>query len=71
MAVDIRYVAAPDSGADLRGVTELRVHGVGGTTPEDMLGDPHPVQVAGDRLAGFFRRGDVGAATSRPTRGEG
>ncbi len=60
MAVDIRYVAAPDSGADLRGVTELRVHGVGGTTPEDMLGDPHPVQVAGDRLAGFFRRGDVG-----------
>ncbi|MGQ0848959.1 MAG: hypothetical protein ACT4OP_07560 [Actinomycetota bacterium] len=34
---------------------ELRVHGVGGTTPEVLLGHPHPVQVAGDDSAGFYR----------------
>lgn len=37
-------------------VTEIRVHGVGGTPPEDMLDDPHPDQVTGDRFAGFFRK---------------
>lgn len=37
-------------------VTEIRVHGVGGTPPEAMLDDPHPVQVTGDDHAGFFRK---------------
>lgn len=55
----IRYVAEERHGADLTGLTELRVHGVGGTTPEELLDEPHPRQVAGDRIAGFFRRDDV------------
>lgn len=38
------------------GRTELRVHGVSGTPPEAMLDHPHPRQVAGDGMAGFYRR---------------
>lgn len=45
---------------DLSGVTELRLHGVGGATPEQLLGDLAPEQVAGDRIAGFYRTGDLG-----------
>lgn len=37
------------------GATEIRVHGVGGTGPDAILGDPYPEQVAGDERAGFFR----------------
>lgn len=44
---------------DERGVTEIRVHGVGGATPESQLGDLSPQQVAGDRLAGFYRTADA------------
>jgi hypothetical protein len=40
-------------------VTELRVHGVGGTTPEALLDDLAPEQVGGDRLAGFYRTADL------------
>ncbi|HEX8002922.1 MAG TPA: hypothetical protein VF519_09545 [Mycobacteriales bacterium] len=39
----------------LTGVTELRIHGVSGTPVEAMLQDPHPVQVWGDKVAGFYR----------------
>ncbi|SDY39839.1 hypothetical protein SAMN05444365_102138 [Micromonospora pattaloongensis] len=42
--------------SDGGGWTELRVHGVAGTPPEDMLGHPHVVRVAGDADAGFYRR---------------
>jgi hypothetical protein len=38
------------------GRTELRIHGVSGTPPDEMLGHPHPRQVAGDGMAGFYRR---------------
>ncbi|MDP4506973.1 hypothetical protein [Nonomuraea turcica] len=38
------------------GVTELRVHGVAGTPPEDTLNHPHPRRVAGDGVTGFHRR---------------
>ncbi|MGN6795501.1 MAG: hypothetical protein ACTHJW_24175, partial [Streptosporangiaceae bacterium] len=38
------------------GVTELRVHGVSGTPPEDMLENPHVSRVSGDGTAGFYRR---------------
>lgn len=36
-------------------VTELRVHGVGGATPEEVLDVPHTRLVAGNAEAGFFR----------------
>ncbi|MDG4829138.1 hypothetical protein O7627_07440 [Solwaraspora sp. WMMD1047] len=45
--------------ADLTGITELRLHGVGGTSPEDLLGDDAPLPVAGDRIAGFYRTADL------------
>jgi hypothetical protein len=48
-------IAAP---ADLTGLTELRVHGVGGTPPEGTLGDLTPEQIAGDSTAGFYRTSD-------------
>ena len=37
------------------GRTELRIHGVSGTPPDEMPGHPHPRQVAGDGMAGFYR----------------
>jgi len=40
------------------GVTELRVHGVGGTPPDALLGDLAPEQIGGDRIAGFYRTSD-------------
>lgn len=36
-------------------VVELRVHGVSGTPPEHVLGDPFPTPVAGDDVARFLR----------------
>ncbi|MTD55792.1 hypothetical protein [Amycolatopsis pithecellobii] len=41
------------------GVTELRVHGVGGSTPAALLRDLAPQQVGGDRVAGFYRTADL------------
>lgn len=38
-----------------RPIVEIRVHGVNGGSPEDMLGDPFPVPVAGDDSARFLR----------------
>ena len=46
---------AADAGSG--GVTELRVHGVGGSPPDATLGDLVPEQVMGDAIAGFYRRG--------------
>ncbi|GHI09691.1 hypothetical protein AQI88_16725 [Streptomyces cellostaticus] len=37
---------------------ELLVHGVGGTTPQKMLGDPRTVRITGDDTAAVFRRAD-------------
>lgn len=45
---------------------ELLVHGVGGTTPQDMLGDPRTVRITGDDTAAMFRRADDADAESRP-----
>ncbi|MDH3248222.1 MAG: hypothetical protein OEQ47_04640 [Acidimicrobiia bacterium] len=36
------------------GVVELRIHGVSGTPPEDLLRD-FPIRVAGDARSGFYR----------------
>ncbi|MFE5028427.1 hypothetical protein ACFRAO_35300 [Streptomyces sp. NPDC056656] len=45
---------------------ELLVHGVGGTTPEAMLGDPRTVRVSGDDTAAVYRRADDADAEERP-----
>ncbi len=47
---------APEQPLD--GITELRVHGVGGTPPAALLGDLAPEQVSGDSVAGFYRSSD-------------
>jgi hypothetical protein len=44
------------------GVTELRVHGVGGSPPDATLGDLAPEQVMGDAIAGFYRTSDHSAS---------
>jgi MFS family permease len=44
-----------------KGVTELRVHGVGGSPPDATLGDLVPEQVMGDAIAGFYRTSDHAA----------
>ncbi|MFJ4839744.1 hypothetical protein [Streptomyces sp. NPDC088746] len=50
--------AAQSSGVAL----ELLVHGVGGTTPQEMLGDPRTTRITGDATAAVHRRTeDVGA----------
>ncbi|RZU75862.1 hypothetical protein EV384_4433 [Micromonospora kangleipakensis] len=46
-------------GVDLTGVTELRLHGVGGIRPETLLADLAPQLVAGDQAAGFYRTADL------------
>src|SRR5262249_34091835 len=38
------------------GVTELRVHGASGTSPESTLETPSVPQVSGDSTSGFYRR---------------
>ncbi|MER5553712.1 hypothetical protein ABT001_18915 [Streptomyces sp. NPDC002793] len=53
-----RSEPAQSSGAAL----ELLVHGVGGTTPQEMLGDPRTTRITGDATAAVHRRTeDVGA----------
>ncbi|AZK92811.1 hypothetical protein [Streptomyces tsukubensis] len=50
---------------------ELLVHGVGGATPEGMLGDPRTVRISGDDKAAVFRRADDVHAESDPARSDG
>lgn len=45
---------------------ELLVHGVGGATPQDMLGDPRTVRISGDEKAAVFRRTDDEEAERHP-----
>ncbi|MFF8032901.1 hypothetical protein [Streptomyces sp. NPDC016626] len=54
----------PQSGTAL----ELLVHGVGGTTPEEMLDDPRTVRITGDDIAAVFRRADDADAERQPAR---
>ena len=53
-----REAKTEDRARALHNPVELRVHGVGGTTPDVLLRHPHPEQVAGDDTAGFYRRPD-------------
>jgi hypothetical protein len=55
--------------AGCEGVTELRVHGVGGTPPDAILGDLAPEQASGDQIAGFYRSADHHADPSDQTTG--
>ncbi|MEU6660224.1 hypothetical protein [Streptomyces sp. NPDC046821] len=45
---------------------ELLVHGVGGTTPAQMLDDPRTVRVSGDDTAAVYRRAEDVDAEQRP-----
>jgi hypothetical protein len=45
---------------------EILVHGVGGSTPEEMLGDPRTVRVTGDATAAVYRRAEDAGAEQRP-----
>ncbi|UYQ60719.1 hypothetical protein [Streptomyces peucetius] len=54
---------APRSGGP---ALELLVHGVGGATPQDMLGDPRTVRMTGDEKAAVYRRTDDARAESDP-----
>ncbi|MFE0238063.1 hypothetical protein [Streptomyces sp. NPDC058991] len=59
--------AAPDPAPQPGGAAlELLVHGVGGATPQDMLGDPRTVRVTGDATAAVYRRTDDSDAEHRP-----
>jgi hypothetical protein len=49
---------------------ELLVHGVGGTTPQEMLDDPGAVRVTGDGTAAVYRRAADIDAESHPERYE-
>ncbi len=59
---------AGTGGTDARSGTalELLVHGVGGTTPAEMLDDPRTVRITGDHVAAVFRRAEDADAESRP-----
>lgn len=59
MALDQGSAGLVPGPVALDGLTEIRVHGVGGTSPESLLGDLEPTRVAGDRVAGFFRTRDA------------
>ncbi|MFC8273009.1 hypothetical protein ACFUJR_10820 [Streptomyces sp. NPDC057271] len=56
---------APKSGG---AALELLVHGVGGATPQDMLGDPRTVRVTGDTTAAVHRRSADADAEDHPER---
>ncbi|WP_158852489.1 hypothetical protein [Saccharothrix deserti] len=59
----------PPGGPPIRDIVELRVHGVTGTPPEAMLGDPYPEPVSGDDVARFLRgtkRASAGGAPGAP-----
>ena len=45
-------------------ITELRIHGVAGSSPATMLEHPTSVQVGGDRISGFHRRWLPGLSTT-------
>lgn len=49
------YEQASLEPSETEGVTDLRIHGVGGTPPEKLLRDPHVMRVSGDDQAGFYR----------------
>jgi len=55
-----------DRVAPYTGSVEIRVHGVSGTPPEELLGRRDVRQVAGDRLSGFYRPSLLGQMRDEP-----
>src|SRR5260370_34352904 len=55
--------------AGCEGVPELRVHGVGGSPPDAILGDLAPEQASGDQIAGFYRSAGHRASPADETTG--
>ncbi|PCG81363.1 hypothetical protein CIB93_35785 [Streptomyces sp. WZ.A104] len=47
---------------------ELLVHGVGGATPQEVLGDPRTIRVTGDATAAVYRRTDDVHGEKHPER---
>ncbi|GAA3047476.1 hypothetical protein GCM10010448_33070 [Streptomyces glomeratus] len=58
--------AAGQASAEAATALELLVHGVGGTTPDEMLGDPRAVRITGDDTAAVYRRADDADAERQP-----
>ncbi|MFD7263157.1 hypothetical protein [Streptomyces sp. NPDC059874] len=58
--------ASPTPPAPLR--LELLVHGVAGSAPSELLGDPRTVRVTGDSTAAVFRRTEDADAEAHPER---
>ncbi|WP_327299097.1 hypothetical protein [Streptomyces sp. NBC_01197] len=61
----------PSPGESGAPALELLVHGVGGATPQGMLGDAHTVRITGDETAAVYRRAVDTDADAHPqnTRG--
>lgn len=77
-STDVPSVPLAPRDDHLGAVTELRVHGVSGTPPGALLADLAPVQVWGDKSAGFYRSaqhkvhdGTAAAGTARDTAASG
>lgn len=64
MPTDPQAEVPQTSGAAL----ELLVHGVGGTTPQEMLGDPRTTRITGDATAAVHRRTEDVGAEQHPER---
>ncbi|MEV6792942.1 hypothetical protein AB0M87_13255 [Streptomyces sp. NPDC051320] len=60
--------SAPSARESAGPALELLVHGVGGTTPQEMLGDPRTVRVSGDETAAVYRCADDVDAAQHPER---
>lgn len=71
-AHEYESTGGPDGPAAGRGESgtalELLVHGVGGTTPQEMLNDPRTMRITGDHIAAVFRRADDVDAEHSPDR---
>ncbi|MFJ9638989.1 hypothetical protein [Streptomyces sp. NPDC101178] len=60
--------AVPPPPQNTGAALELLVHGVGGATPQEMLGDPRTVRVTGDATAAVYRRTEDADGEQHPER---
>src|SRR6188768_2102546 len=63
----MQRTTAPDrTGASYSGDVEIRIHGVSGTPPEELLDRAGAERVSGDRVAGFYRPSATGQRRDIP-----